>query len=288
VKPDGQAVAVFCKPNVDARQVLQRVADVLREHGAEMLLDDTAAAALGTASSGPRDEFVRHAQLVVSVGGDGTLLSSARAVGPRETPILGVNLGSLGFLTETRREEVAEVLGAALTGRATIEQRRPLRVIHDGTHPRVEGIALNDTVFSKKATARLFSLSLLVDGEWVADYRADGLIIATPTGSTAYSLAAGGPIVVPSVDALVVAPICPHSLSQRPIIVPGSSTITVCLAEGQSSLDVQVTLDGQVGFPLEPGEKVEARLAGHAVNLVRPTSRTFFTTLRGKLGWGHP
>lgn len=285
---DQRGVAVFCKPNVDARAVLARVTEVLRAHEVPMLLDATAAAMLGAPASGERADIAALARLVVSVGGDGTLLSSARAVGSLGTPILGVNLGSLGFLTETRCEEVADVLGAALVGRARIETRRPMRVVHDGAHPRVEGLALNDVVFSKIESARLFSLSLFVDGEWVADYRADGLIIASPTGSTAYSLAAGGPIIVPTVDALAISPICPHSLSQRPIIVPGQARITVALAEGQTSHDVQVTLDGQVSFPLEPGEVVEAFFAEHCVNLVRPPGRTFFATLRGKLGWGHP
>ena len=282
------SVAVFCKPHVEARGVLQRVTEVLRQHGAEMLADENTALALGTAAAGDRTALARRAQLVVSIGGDGTLLAAARAVGTRETPILGINLGSLGFLTETRGEDIGEVLGAALEGRATVERRRALQVTHDGEAPGPEGVALNDVVFSNQNMARLFWLSLFVDGEWVTDYRADGLILATPTGSTAYNLAAGGPLVVPAVDALIATPICPHSLSQRPLILPGEAVVTVRLPDGAKDDHVQVTLDGQVAFPLKPAEHVEVRLAPHAVHLIRPAARTFFSTLRNKLGWGHP
>ncbi|RMF76796.1 MAG: NAD(+)/NADH kinase, partial [Acidobacteria bacterium] len=219
---------------------------------------------------------------------DGTLLSTARAVGVRETPILGVNLGRLGFLTETTCAELDAVLDAVFAGRAAIVARRLLAARRDGETNDPPLAALNDVTFSKKDLARLFSLSLFVDGEWVADYRADGLILATPTGSTAYNLAAGGPIVVPEVDCLLATPICPHSLSQRPLILPGSARLTVSIADDDAANDVQITVDGQVGIALERGEKVHVERARHCVRLIRPAGRTFFTTLRDKLGWGHP
>lgn len=281
-------VGVFCKPEAEATGAIQRVLEVLRQHGTLVLPDDNTAQAVGVPSAGSREDIAARSRLVVSVGGDGTLLATARAIGRREIPILGVNLGSLGFLTETRCEEVGEVLGAALEGRALIERRRVLQVTHDGEDPRPDSVALNDVVFSNQHMARLFWLSLFVDGEWVADYRADGLILATPTGSTAYNLAAGGPLLVPGVDALTVTPICPHSLSQRPLVVPGDARLSVRLAEGSGADGVYVTIDGQVGFPLEAGEQVDVCFAAHAVHLVRPGGRTFFSTLRGKLGWGHP
>ncbi|MCE5248042.1 MAG: NAD(+)/NADH kinase [Candidatus Polarisedimenticolia bacterium] len=283
-----RAVAVFCKPRAQARGPLQRVAEELRRRGVEMLFDENAREALGLERSFPRERAVELADLVVSVGGDGTLLAAARAVGARETPIVGVNLGSLGFLTETRCEDVSEVLDAALEGRATIEERRALQMTRDGEAPRPDGLALNDVVLGNQTMARLTSLSLAVDDEWVTDFRADGLIVSTPTGSTAYNLAAGGPLVCPSVDALVATPICPHSLSQRPLILPGNAKVSIRLAEGQPATDIVVTLDGQVSFPLAPGETILLSFAAHRVRLIHPGGQTFFSTLRNKLGWGHP
>jgi NAD+ kinase len=281
-------VAVFCKPHSNARAVLEQIAGVLRRRRIELSWDEDAARILDLPAGVPRGEAARCADLVVSVGGDGTLLATARAVGAAEKPILGVNLGSLGFLTETRREEVVESLEAAIDRRAIVERRGVLEVSRDGDPATPGNIALNDVVFSKKDTARLFALSLLVDGEWVADYRADGLIVATPTGSTAYNLSAGGPLVVPGAEVLLATPICPHSLSQRPLILAGGAKVAVRLAEERVSSNVHVTLDGQVGFPLQPGETVNIRRGPHAVLLVRPPGKTYFSTLRDKLGWGHP
>lgn len=282
------SAAVICKPGVNARAVLEEIAGALAARKIAARWDEDAARALGLPGGLTRISAAQGAEFVISVGGDGTLLAAARAVGSRETPILGVNLGSLGFLTETRLEELAGALDAALSGRADVERRSILEVTRDGAPPVEPSMALNDVVFSKKNIARLFSLSLLVDGEWVADYRADGLIVATPTGSTAYNLAAGGPLIVPGVEALSATPICPHSLSQRPLIVPAAARLTVRLAAGQISSDVHVTLDGQVTFPLPPGESVHVSRGRHAVLLVRPPGKTFFATLRDKLGWGQP
>ncbi len=283
-----RVVAVFCKPYANAAAVLKQIAASLSERQIEVRWDEDAARALGAPGGLDRAATAEGADLAISVGGDGTLLATVRAIGSRETPILGVNLGSLGFLTQTRREELDTVLDAVMSGQATVERRSVLEVKRDGGGPAGQSIALNDVVFSKKDMARLFSLSLLVDDEWVADYRADGLIVATPTGSTAYNLAAGGPLIVPDVEALLATPICPHSLSQRPLILPAAARLTVRLSEGQTSSNVQVTLDGQVGFPLAPGESAHVSRGQCAVHLIRPPGKTFFTTLRDKLGWGHP
>jgi len=279
-------VALFSKPHPEARAVLQRVTASLHRRGLEVVTDVETARTLGLGDGRPRAEAARGAQLLIAVGGDGTLLAAARAVGGSGTPILGVNLGSLGFLTDTSCDELDQVLEAALAGTAPIDERQTLRVQRDGEPPRSEHTALNDVVFSKRDIARLFTLSVFVDDGWVADYRADGLIIATPTGSTAYNLAAGGPVVVPHVDALLATPICPHSLSQRPLILPGSARLTVTLAEGQGAAGVQVTLDGQIGFPMDPGERIVIERTGRPVRLVRPPGRSFFSVLRDKLGWG--
>lgn len=284
----GAKIAVFSKPHALAEPVLRQVATSLARHDKVMVPDETTAEILGVEGGRRRKDAVPGADLVISIGGDGTLLSSARAVGRHEVPILGVNLGNLGFLTETSCAEVTSVLEATLQGKARLVRRRLLAVQRDSETLDVAPTALNDVTFSKKGLARLFSLSLFVDGEWVADYRADGLILGTPTGSTAYNLAAGGPIVVPEVDALVATPICPHSLSQRPIIVPGSSEMAVALSDDEAARDVQMTLDGQVGVLLDPGERITVRRADHDVLLARPAGRTFFSVLRDKLGWGHP
>jgi len=281
------SVAVFCKPHPQTANVIACIEAVVRGRGMQLLLDRSSAESVGASTSSERESAARAARIVVSLGGDGTLLASARAVGSAETPILGVNLGSLGFLTETRREEVSRVLELALDGKARVQERRALEVLMDGVDADGKQVALNDIVLSKSSLARLFSLSVFVDGEWMSDYRADGLIISSPTGSTAYNLAAGGPLVVPGVDALIVNPICPHSLSQRPLILPGESEVAVSITQGQRPSNVQVTLDGQVGFPIEDGERVTVRRARHVVRLVRPPGRSFFNILRDKLGWGH-
>ncbi len=286
--PEQRAVAVFSKPHPEAPSVLRRVFSSLDRLGCEALPDEDTARTLGLDAFLTREEAAHRADLAVVIGGDGTLLASARAIGARETPILGINLGHLGFLTELRCDEIDDVLAAALAGRAPLERRPLLAVSHNDNQPDDQHLALNDVVISSSSAVRLFTLSLYIDAEWVTDYRADGLILSTPTGSTAYSLSAGGPVVVPSVDALLVTPICPHSLSQRPLVLPGTTRIRVVLPEGRPRTTVQATMDGQVAFPLLPGESVTVERAPFSSVLVRRPGRSFFGVLRSKLGWGHP
>ncbi len=286
--PEQRAVAVFSKPHPEAPAVLRRVFSSLDRLGCEPLPDEDTARTLGLDASLSREEAARRADLAVVIGGDGTLLASARAIGARETPILGINLGHLGFLTELRCDEIDDVLAAALAGRAPLERRPLLAVSHNDDQPNDQHLALNDVVISSSSAVRLFTLSLYIDAEWVTDYRADGLILSTPTGSTAYSLSAGGPVVVPSVDALLVTPICPHSLSQRPLVLPGTTRIRVVMPEGRPRTTVQATMDGQVAFPVLPGESVMVERAPYSSVLVRRPGRSFFSVLRNKLGWGHP
>jgi NAD+ kinase len=284
-----KTVALFAKHHPDAEAILRRITRCLGDRGIEIVCDPTAAEILRCSGACARPEATRRAGMVISVGGDGTLLATARTVGPYRVPILGINLGSLGFLTETHAEEVEEVLAAALDGRAPVDERQALGVRRGGADSEEpEHISLNDVVISNADLARLFSLSLLVDDDWVADYRADGLILATPTGSTAYNLAAGGPLILPNVDALVATPICPHSLSQRPLIFPGDARLTIVLPDGQRACNVQVTVDGQVGFRLSPGERITIGRASHPILLIRPPGRSFFSVLRDKLSWGKP
>jgi len=225
--------------------------------------------------------------LIVVLGGDGTLLSVAGCVGTADVdvPILGVNFGSLGFLTEATLPELYQSLEAALSGEARVEERLMLRAttMRRGV-ALLEHLALNDVVITKAARARMTDLSVSVGDEFVTRVKADGLIVATPTGSTAYNLAAGGPIVQPVVDAIVLTPIAPHMLTNRPIVIPASSLVRVqpMMAERD---ELYVTFDGQEGYQLEAGDEVRIRCAERRVRLLKPSSRSYFEVLRQKLKW---
>lgn len=222
--------------------------------------------------------------LVVVLGGDGTLLSVARQTTNR-IPILGVNLGSLGFLTEVSRSELYPALVSALAGEFEIEERSLLDVkLERSDGSKVAYRVLNDAVITKSALARIIELSLTIDAHPVATYRSDGLIISTPTGTTAYNLSAGGPIVTPQLPVVVVTPICSHTFSLRPIVVPDSSLIEVRLESEQE--EVYLTLDGQEGTSLAYQDKVTARRSADRVRLVKTSGRTFYDGLRDKLHWG--
>ena len=228
-----------------------------------------------------------NVDMVLVLGGDGTLLATADRIGEAgaRTPILAVNFGSLGFLTEVTLPELRESLAAALDGRATIEERMMLRATAlRGGAVLSRHIALNDAVLTKAALSRMIELSVWVGDEFVTTIRADGLIVATPTGSTAYNLAAGGPIVQPSVDALVLTPIAPHTLTNRPVVIPASARVRVkpTIAERD---DVFVTFDGQVGFQLHAGDEIVMERAPTPLHLIKPSTRGYFEVLRTKLKW---
>jgi NAD+ kinase len=222
--------------------------------------------------------------LVVVLGGDGTLLSVARAL-PRPVPILGVNMGTLGFLTEINRAELYPSLVRVLAGQYALEERSLLRAeLHrDGGEPQAYRV-LNDAVIAKTALARIIELTLSVDGNLVGQFRADGLIISTPTGSTAYNLSAGGPILFPQLPVAVITPICAHTLSLRPLVVPDTSRVEVTLRTERE--EVYLTLDGQEGTELAHLDRVVIRRSDAPVHLVKVAGRTFYDSLRGKLRWG--
>jgi NAD+ kinase len=225
--------------------------------------------------------------LLVVLGGDGTLLSVAGCVGDAgvDVPILGVNFGSLGFLTEATLPELYTSLDAALTGRARVEERLMLRATTErGGTALPAHLALNDVVITKAARARMTDLSVSVGQEFVTRVKADGLIVATPTGSTAYNLAAGGPIVQPAVDALVLTPIAPHMLTNRPIVIPGGSIVRVKPMMDERD-ELFVTFDGQAGYELKAGDEVRIEVAERRVRLLRPSARSYFDVLRQKLKW---
>jgi NAD+ kinase len=256
----------------------------LARRGLEPILDHQTASILGRRDGVDRSAMASRSDFLVVVGGDGTLLSVARSMGSARTPILGVNLGSLGFLTEIPLEEMYGALASVLDGRFEIDERMRLRVsILRGERELARHDILNDVVINKSALARILNIDVSVDEDYITTYRADGLILSTPTGSTAYSLSAGGPITEPSVAAFVLTPICPHTLSNRPLVLPRRSTVE--LRVRNSHEDVFVTIDGQVGFPLEGDDRVRARRAPNPVRLIQSPGRNYFGVLRQRLKW---
>ena len=235
-----------------------------------------------------RTDMAVDVDMVLVLGGDGTLIGMADCIADADSgiPILGVNFGSLGFLTEVTLPELYRSLEHAVNGRAHIEERMMLRATTslDG-QILSRAMALNDAVVTKTARSRMLDLSVYVGDDFVTRVRADGLIIATPTGSTAYNLSAGGPIVQPDVDAMLITPIAPHTLTNRPIVIPGSSTVRVHPTM-EARDEIVFTLDGQSTFPVNPGEEISVCRAERPLRLIRPTSRSYFEVLRTKLKWG--
>lgn len=235
----------------------------------------------------PRNELGSHVELLVVLGGDGTLLSAVKGLGAHPVPVLGVNFGSLGFLTETAFPELYATLEDVLAGNFITEDRMTLscRVVRDG-RPLESRQVLNDMVVNKSALARMIDLRVLVDEKFVNVFKADGLILSTPTGSTAYSLSAQGPIIVPSIEAILLTPICPHMLANRPLILPPEAHITVELQSDEPEGDVFLTLDGQEGFPLRSRDCIEVVRGRHPVRLITSNRSSYFDILRQKLSWG--
>jgi NAD+ kinase len=231
----------------------------------------------------PAKELWQECDVLISLGGDGTMLASARAVGEHETPILGINLGGVGFLTEINSNDLKNTLNRLKKGEYFIEKRMVLETEVEGLK-KFEQYALNDIVIDKGEIARLFLLHLYANDEFICSYSADGLIISTPSGSTAYNLAAGGPIINPRMNALIVSPICPHTLASRTILFSEKETLKVTVE--LDSREAGLTIDGQVAFHLKSGSSVLIRKANHSVNLVKLRDRSFYEILRTKLHWG--
>lgn len=231
------------------------------------------------------EKFKEDVDLIVVLGGDGTMISTARLTGEKETLILGINYGSLGYLTEFRFEEMLPALEEILKGNYEIDARVMLEVEHRrGEKMLGSGRVLNDVVINKAVLARIIEIEVELDNLYVNSFRADGLIIATPTGSTAYNLSAGGPIVFPSMNAMVLTPICPFTLTNRPIVVPDAAEIILSLKN--ESDGVVLTLDGQVGYQMQRDDRVVIRKSRTNFNLVQPPNRNYFDVLRNKLQWG--
>jgi len=283
---DIKAVAVISKPHVDvAAPIIRGVVDWLEERGIAVRLDEVTAGYVGSDRAVPRDEVAEGCDLMIVFGGDGTLLAAARALRGREIPLFPVNLGGLGFLTAIAVDAVCPELERALRGEHRIGTRRMLHgeVFRDGVCT-ASYEALNDVVVTKASMARIIDLDAYVDNNFVCAYKADGLIVCTPTGSTAYSLSAGGPIIYPRVAALCLTPICPHMLTNRPVLLPDTAVIT--LRNRTKDGDAYLTIDGQIGEPLRQGDSVVCSRSPHVLQLIRPPQSMFFDVLRQKLKWG--
>jgi NAD+ kinase len=280
--------AIISKPQKpELATIIPELVGWLRERHYRAVLDTESSVYIGAEEEGcPRADLpMFKPTLVIVLGGDGTLLSAARAFAHQETPILSVNLGSLGFLTEIPRADLYNTLEAWIAGTAPIDTRAMMcaRLIRDGKVIR-QWETLNDVVVSKATIARMGDFTVEIDGQLVATFRADGVIISTPTGSTAYNLAANGPIMMPSVDAMVINPICPHLLTLRPIVVPGSVNVAIHI-EGVPN-QTMLTADGQEAVDLNLGDTVHCCKSQYSVKLLRLHQNGLFNVLRQKLKWG--
>jgi NAD+ kinase len=231
------------------------------------------------------DELAASVDMIVVLGGDGTMIATARLLDNRDVPVVGINYGSLGYLTEVRVEEMTDALAAILEGNYHLDRRVMLAAeLHRGEEKLLRNRVLNDVVISKSALARIIEIETWFDGQFVNCFRADGLIVSTPTGSTAYNLSAGGPVVYPSMNAIVVTPICPHTLSNRPLVLPDDAEIELILKTPDE--EVALTLDGQVGYRMQVGDRILISKSRTTFNLMQPVNRNYFEVLRGKLKWG--
>jgi NAD+ kinase len=267
-----------------AAEIVCGLLEWLEERGIGYRCDQQTAEYAGNGESFPREELPCGTDLVIVLGGDGTLLSAARYVAGRDIPLFAVNLGHLGFLTAIPVDDLFPELERALRGEHRIGLRRMVdcELVRQGQTIGAYS-ALNDIVVTKSELARMIDLDTHVDNHFVAAYKADGLIVSTPTGSTAYSLSAGGPVIFPSVAALCITPICPHMLTNRPVIVPENSVIQI-LNHGEDG--TYLTIDGQTGEPLSKGDRIVCRASAKTIQLIRPPRMLFFDVLREKLKWG--
>ena len=281
-------IGLICTQHPSAdRRVVSDLAQWLRDKGCKIHLDKETATQIGEDSNLSPEEVPSLSDLVIVLGGDGTLLNVAGVAHQHEVPILGVNLGNLGFLTETTQEDLYPTLQAVLNEECEIEHRMLLNIsLWRNDSKEYDLNILNDVVINKGVQTQIVNLSVLADDRPMISYRADGLIIATPTGSTAYSLSAGGPIIHPTMQAFVLSPICPFALTNRPIVVPDTSKIKVQLNKRREEEDVRITLDGKLGYFMETGDILEVKKAKETVKLVQAPGKNYYQTLRKRLHWG--
>ncbi len=279
-------IGIIVKQNrPQALEQVKQIIPLLQREGTTVVIEDGIEPFDAGVHFRARSEVIAGSDLLLVFGGDGTLLSVAREAGAESVPILAVNLGGLGFLTETRAQELQAMLGRVITGEYTVERRMMLDVhlIRAGGETKSFRV-LNDVVINKSALARIIDIETSVDGNYLTTYKSDGLIVSTPTGSTGYFLSAGGPVIYPDLALISLAPICPHTLSQRPIILSDASVITLVLKTPEE--DVHLTMDGQVGERLCAGDAVEVRKSAAALQLITSPFRNYFEVLREKFRWG--
>ena len=287
-----KSIGVIVKPHQpDALETLCRLTKWLSERGIAFVgLPDVSREQIEHETGCSVDivseeELPRRVDLILVLGGDGTMIATGRMLGDIQVPVLGVNYGGLGYLAEFPIEELFAALESILAGEYKVQKREMLAVeLWRGEELITRNRVLNDVVVNKSALARIIEIEAYLDSQFVNLFRADGLIVATPTGSTAYNLSAGGPVIYPSMNAVVITPICPFTLSNRPIVVPDESSIEVRLMTDKE--EVALTLDGQVGFPLQVHDRIVIRKSNNTFNLVQPPHRNYFDVLRDKLKWG--
>lgn len=284
-----RSVAIVVKPShAKAWQTACELSDWLAKKGVTLVGSPYADPGKAEAEGIDQPSFAEDrfdADLIIVLGGDGTMISTARLIGDRQVLVLGINYGSLGYLTEFRIEEMFPALETILAGEYEIDSRVMLRAGHFRNDELLAaGRVLNDVVINKAALARIIEIDVTLNGQFVNSFRADGLIVSTPTGSTAYNLSAGGPIVYPSMNAVVLTPICPFTLTNRPIVIPDSAEIELKLIDNNEG--VFLTLDGQTGYRMKADDRVIIRKSRTTFNIVQPHNRNYFDVLRNKLKWG--
>jgi NAD+ kinase len=285
--PTFQSIGILSRPRrAQLSVVVPSLLKWLEARGVATVYDEETAASLPDSSKGRARSLVADSsQLLLVLGGDGTMLAAARLAAPRGIPILPINMGSLGFLTSFTLDELYPALEEALSGRSSVSQRVMLQAELERAGAVIEAqCVLNDVVIHKGALARMIELELGIDSEFVCRYRADGLIVSSPTGSTAYSLSAGGPIVHPTVESFIITPICPHTLSDRPLVIRDSCSIEIKLNGVTES--VYLTLDGQRGIPMQATDRLRVCRAKDQLRLIQPPKKSYFKILRNKLKWG--
>lgn len=278
-------IGIICKlSRKEPQDILKELLPWLKQRGCEVFVDQDTAAQLNIRGY-DRNDIPSHVEVVLVLGGDGTMLSVTRLVASAGIPVLGINLGSLGFLTEVNKEEIFSAVEEMLSGGCVLEERLMLKsTLRRGGEVIDQVSVLNDVVINKGALARIIDLEVSVDQSYVTTYKADGLIISTPTGSTAYSLSAGGPILYPTIENIVLTPICSHTLTNRPIVL--SDKVSIAIKLGSSSEDVFLTLDGQVGCALKTDDIIEVVKADYKARLLVAGGTGYFDVLRKKLKWG--
>lgn len=268
--------------------LLKKIVSQVKKFKTQVYFDQQSAPFITGEKGYTKEELFALCDLIVVLGGDGTILKSASAIGKKKTPVLGVNLGNLGFLMESQPEELEDMLQKVFKKKYSLDKRSLLRVTLYRAGRKIETfLAMNDAVINQGLFARLIELKIEVDQHKVAAFKADGMIIATPTGSTAHSLSAGGPIIHPSLNALILTPICPSTLAIRPIVIPNDRQVRITIeTQRRGSYNIGLTLDGQTTIPLEYGDEIKVRKSSRSFYMVRLATRNYYDLLREKLGWG--